>query len=109
MSRRNKKAWPSFLGVRAGSGVAAASGALTLFLLASFLAVVALDVGGGPKEGTSGDQLRDYVEVRYIFNFRMGNWCDVVLFWFTVVDYIAKNEQGLVRLFLFQVYEQLVF
>ena len=31
----------------------------------------------------------------------MGNWFDVVLFWFTVVDYIAKNEQGLVRLFLF--------
>ena len=73
VSRRNKKAWPSFLGVRAGSGVAAASGALTLFLLASFLAVVALDVGGGPKEGTSGDQLRDYVEVGYVFNFRMGN------------------------------------
>ena len=67
VNRRNKKAWPSFLGVRAGSGVAAASGALTLFLLASFLAVVALDVGGGPKEGTSGDQLRDYVEVRYNF------------------------------------------
>ena len=80
MSRRNKKAWPSFLGVRAGSGVAAASGALVLFLLASFLAVVALDVGGGPKEGTSGDQLRDYVEVGYIFNFRMGNLSDVVFY-----------------------------
>ena len=38
----------------------------------------------------------------------MGNWFDVVLFWFTVVDYIAKNEQGLVRLFLFP-YAQLVF
>tara|TARA_B100000482_G_scaffold24791_1_gene16112 strand:+ start:640 stop:1284 length:645 start_codon:yes stop_codon:yes gene_type:complete len=82
VSRRNKKAWPSFLGVRAGSGVAAASGALVLFLLASFLAVVALDVGGGPKEGTSGDQLRDYVEVS-LFLFphgwvRMGNCYDVV-------------------------------
>ena len=74
MNRRNKKAWPSFLGVRAGSGVAAASGALTLFLLASFLAVVALDVGGGPKEGTSGDQLRDYVEVSYIFKFPYGQF-----------------------------------
>jgi len=78
VSRRNKKAWPSFLGVRAGSGANAASGALILFLLASFLAVVALDVGGGPKEGTSGDQLRDYVEVSLYFNFRMGNSGDVV-------------------------------
>ena len=74
VNRRNKKAWPSFLGVRAGSGVAAASGALVLFLLASFLAVVALDVGGGPKEGTSGDQLRDYVEVSYIFKFPYGQF-----------------------------------
>ena len=38
----------------------------------------------------------------------MSNWNDVVLFWFTVVDYIAKNEQGLVSFFLFPVYEQLV-
>ena len=44
------------------------------------------------------------VKARYVsFNsLRMGNWFDVVLFWFTVVDYIAKNEQGLVRLFYFR-------
>ena len=69
---------PSIAHTYGGVFDAAASGALVLFLLASFLAVVALDVGGGPKEGTSGDQLRDYVEVGYIFNFRMGNLSDVV-------------------------------
>ena len=66
--RRNAKAWPTFGGVRAGPGTATASAVLCLFLLAAFLAVAALDSGGGPKEGASGDQLRDYVEVNFAYS-----------------------------------------
>ena len=66
--RRNAKAWPTFGGRRVGPGTATASSVLCLFLLAAFLAVAALDVGGGPKEGTSGDQLRDYVEVNFAYS-----------------------------------------
>ena len=66
--RRNAKAWPTFGGVRAGPGTATASAVLCLFLLAAFLAVAVLDSGGGPKEGASGDQLRDYVEVNFAYS-----------------------------------------
>ena len=65
--RRNSEAWPRAMGVRCGGGVANAVAALAIAIFVVLAGVIALEMAGGLKEGTSGDQLRDYVEVNFAY------------------------------------------
>jgi hypothetical protein len=66
--RRNAGAWPKVFGVRCGAGVANASAALAVCVLAALAGVVALELGGGFYQGASGDQLRDFVEANFAYS-----------------------------------------
>ena len=67
VARRNRLAWPRVCGVRCREWVAHAAAAYTLFLVAAFLAVVAAEIAGGPYEGASADQLKEFVEVNFAY------------------------------------------
>lgn len=55
------------LGVRCGAGVANAAAAVAICIFVVLAGVIALELGGGLKEGTSGDQLRDLVEANFAY------------------------------------------
>jgi hypothetical protein len=90
--RRNTGAWPKMLGVRCGAGVGNAAAALAVCVFVVLAGVVALELGGGLKEGTSGDQLRNFVEVNFAYTHKFSErLLDKIL---RLSDNVTRVETG---------------
>ena len=90
--RRNVGSWPKMLGVRCGAGVANAVAALAVCVFVVLAGVIALELAGGVKEGTSGDQLKDFVEVNFAYTHKFSQrLLDKVL---RLSDNVTRVETG---------------